>query len=65
MFLFKKIVAPLFFPVSIVLLILILGLFLQTLSQRKKTGKVFILIAVLLLGTLSYEAVSERLLKPL
>ena len=51
--------------VAIVLLILILGLFLLILSRRKKTGKVFILIGVLLLGTLSYEAVSERLLKPL
>jgi uncharacterized SAM-binding protein YcdF (DUF218 family) len=65
MFLFKKIVGPLFFPVAIVLLILILGLFLLIWSRRKKTGKVFILIGVLLLGTLSYEAVSERLLKPL
>ncbi len=65
MFLFKKIVAPLFFPVPIVLLILILGLFFLTFSHRKKTGKVFILIGVLLLGTLSYEGVSERLLKPL
>jgi uncharacterized SAM-binding protein YcdF (DUF218 family) len=65
MFLFKKIVAPLFFPVVIVLLILLLGLFFLTWSRRKKTGKVFILIGVLLLGTLSYEAVSERLLKPL
>ena len=65
MFLFKKIVGPLFFPMAIVLLILILGLFLLILSRRKMTGKVFILIGVLLLGTLSYEAVSERLLKPL
>ncbi len=65
MFLFKKIVAPLFFPVPIVLLILILGLFFLTFSHRKKTGNVFILIGVFLLGTLSYEAVSERLLKPL
>ena len=65
MFLFKKIVAPLFFPVAIVLLILIIGLFLLILNQRRKTGKVFILVGVLLLGTLSYEAVSERLLKPL
>ena len=65
MFLFKKIVAPLFFPVTMVLLILILGLFLLAWSQRKKTGKVFILIGILLLGTLGYEAVSERLLKPL
>lgn len=65
MFLFKKLVAPLFFPVSVVLLILILGLFLLTLSHRKKTGKVLILMGVFLLGTLSYEAASEGLLKPL
>ena len=65
MFLFKKIVAPLFFPMAVVLLTLILGLFLLILNPRKKTGKVFILIGVLLLGTLSYEAVSEKLLKPL
>ena len=65
MFLFKKIVGPLFLPVTIVFLILVFGLFLLILSRRKKTGKVFILIGVLLLGTLSYEAVSERLLKPL
>lgn len=65
MFLFKKIAAPLFFPVAVVLLFLILGLFLLILSRRKKTGKVFILIGVLLLGMLSYEAVSESLLKPL
>ena len=65
MFLFKKIVAPLFFPVTIVLLMLVLGLFLLILSHRKKTGKVFILIGALLLGAFSYEAVSEKLLKPL
>ena len=65
MFLFKKIVAPLFFPIAMVLLILLLGLLLLTLSQRKKTGKVLILVGILLLGTLSYEAFSERLLKPL
>ncbi len=65
MFLFKKIVAPLFFPVSVVLLILIFGLFLLSLGHKKKTGKFFILVGILLLGTLSYEAVSERLLKPL
>ncbi len=65
MFLFKKIIAPLFFPVAGVLLILLLGLFFLILSGRKKTGKAFILVGILLLGTLSYEPVSERLLKPL
>lgn len=65
MFLFQKIAGPLFFPVTMVLIILLLGLFLLILSRRKKTGKVFILIGILLLGTLSYEPFSERLLKPL
>jgi len=65
MFLFKKIVAPLFFPVSVVLFVLVLGSFLLIWSRRKKTGKVLILIGVLLLGALSYEAVSEKLLRPL
>jgi len=65
MFLFQKIVTPLFFPVTIVFLMLVLGLSLLILSRRKKTGTVFILIGVLLLGTLSYESISEKLLKPL
>jgi len=65
MFLFQKIVTPLFFPLTIVLLILLLGLSLLILSRRKKTGTLFILVGVLLLGMLSYESVSEKLLKPL
>ncbi len=65
MFLFQKIVGPLFFPVTMVFLILVFGLLLLVLSRRKRTGTVFILIGVLLLGALSYEPVSERLLKPL
>ncbi len=65
MFLFQKIVGPLFFPVTMVFLILVFGLLLLILSRRKRTGTVFISIGVLLLAALSYEPVSERLLKPL
>ena len=65
MFLFKKIVAPLFFPVSVCLEILILGLFLLFFTKKQKTGKVVMLIGVLLFASLSYGAVSDRLLKRL
>ena len=65
MFLFQKIVTPLFFPVTIVLVIFVFGLSLLILSRRKTTATVLISIGVLLLATLSYESVSERLLKPL
>jgi len=63
MFLFKKIVGPLLFPVSIVLFLLLFGFFLLVLTRRQKTGKIFILIGILLLGTLSYDGVSGRILK--
>ncbi len=65
MFLFKKIVAPLFFPVSVCLEIMILGIYLLFLTKKQKTGKVVMLFGVLLFASLSYNAVSDRLLKPL
>ena len=42
MFLFKKIVAPFFFPLSICLEILFLGLFLLWFTRRQKTGKIIV-----------------------
>jgi len=65
MFLFKKIVAPFFFPLSICLEILLVGLFFLWFSRRQKTGKVFVSIGVILLTTISYAAVSDILLRPL
>lgn len=65
MFLFKKVVGPLFFPVTIILIILILGLFFLSLTRKQRAGKIFVLISVLLLGILSYGGVSDFLLKPL
>lgn len=65
MFLLKKIVAPLFFPVSLCLELLLLGLFLLWFTRKQKTGKIIVSIGVILLGTLSYGAVSDILLQPL
>jgi uncharacterized SAM-binding protein YcdF (DUF218 family) len=65
MFLFKKIVAPLFSSVPFILGILLLGLFLIWLTRKQKTGKVVVLIGIIFLGTLSYDVVSNKLLRPL
>jgi uncharacterized SAM-binding protein YcdF (DUF218 family) len=65
MFLLKKIVAPLFFPVSLCLELLLLGLFLLWFTRKQKTGKIIVSIGVILLCTLSYGAVSDILLQPL
>jgi uncharacterized SAM-binding protein YcdF (DUF218 family) len=65
MFLLKKIVAPLFFPVTLILGILLLGLFLVSLTRRRKAGKIVVLIGIIFLGMLSYDVVSNGLLRPL
>ena len=65
MFLLKKIVAPLFLPVSLCLELLLLGLFLLWFTRKQKTGKVILSIGFLLLAFLSYSAVSDELLQPL
>jgi uncharacterized SAM-binding protein YcdF (DUF218 family) len=65
MFLFKKIVAPLFLPMTLILGILVLGLFLILLTRRQKTGKIVVLIGTIFVGMLSYNAVSDKLLQPL
>lgn len=65
MFLFKKIVGPLFLPLTLILGMLLLGLFLLSLTRRQKAGKVVVLIGVLSLGLLSFHPVSNALLRPL
>jgi len=65
LFLLKKIVAPLFFPLSICFEILLFGLVLLWFTSRQRTGKVAITIGALLLGALSFSAVSDKLLGPL
>jgi uncharacterized SAM-binding protein YcdF (DUF218 family) len=65
MFLFKKIVAPFFFPLSICLEILFLGLLILWLTRKQKTGKIIVSIGVILLTLISYGAISDLFLGPL
>ena len=65
MFLLKKILSPLFHPVSFCIEILLLGLIVLWFSRRQKTGKIVVSIGVVLLAMFSYDAVSNMLLRPL
>jgi len=65
MFMFKKIVAPFFFPLSICLEILWFGLFLLWFTRKQKTGRVTVSIGVIVLTIFSYSVASEMLLRPL
>ena len=65
MFLLKKIIAPLFFPIPVCLLILLAGLALLWFTRRQKAGKVVVSVGALLLLLFSHPAVSGRLLMPL
>jgi len=65
MFLFKKIVAPLFFPLSVCLEIFLVGILLLWFTRRQKTGKIIVTIGVATLVVISYGIASEILLRPL
>ncbi len=65
MFLFKKTVGPFFFPLSLCLEILIVGLVLLWFTKKKKAGKIIVSSGVVLLLLLSYDPFPEMLLRPL
>lgn len=65
MFLVKKIVAPLFFPIPLCIEVLLLGLFFLWFTRKQKAGKIFVSAGTVLLATLSYDGISGMLLKPL
>jgi uncharacterized SAM-binding protein YcdF (DUF218 family) len=65
MFLLKKIVGPFFFPLSLCLEVLILGLVLLWFTKKQRAGKVIVSAGVLLLLLLSYGPLPEMLLRPL
>jgi len=65
MLLLKKIVAPLFSPLPFCIEILLLGLIVLWFTRKQKTGKVVVSLGVELLAALSYDAVSNALLRPL
>ncbi len=57
--------APLFFPLSLCLEILIVGIFLLWFTRRQKAGKIIVTIGVATFVALSYGVASEILLRPL
>src|SRR5215469_3023141 len=65
MFLFKKIVSPLFLPVPFCLEILILGLVLIWFTRRQRAGKLFLTLGTLLLLLFSNTTMSDLLLRGL
>ncbi len=65
MFLFKKIVSPLFLPLTLSLLLLLVGLILLWSRKRERMGKILMTFGILLLALMSYNAVSSRLIMPL
>ena len=65
MFLFKKIVAPLFFPVPLCLELLLLGLILLWFTKKQKAGKIIVSVGVGLIILFSYGTVQDILLRSL
>lgn len=65
MFLFKKIVSQLFFPIPLSLSVCFTGLALLWWTRRQRTGKVLVSVGLLLLTALSYGFVADALLMPL
>ena len=65
MFFLKKIVSPLLYPLPLCIEILLLGLIVLWFTRKQKTGKVVVSLGVALLAALSYDAVSNALLRPL
>jgi len=65
MFLLKKIVSPLFLPLTLCLLLLMAGLILLWFRNRERMGKILTTVGFLLLALVSYDAVSNRIISPL
>jgi uncharacterized SAM-binding protein YcdF (DUF218 family) len=65
MFLFKKIIALLFFPLSICLGILFIGIFLLWFTRKQKAGKIVVCVGVILLILFSCTPFSDIMLKSL
>jgi uncharacterized SAM-binding protein YcdF (DUF218 family) len=65
MYLLKKIISPFFMPIPGCFFLALLGLFCLWCTRKQKTGKVFVTIAIALLGLLSHGAMSDIIAKPL
>ncbi len=65
MFVLKKIVSHIFFPVPLCLEILIVGVLLLLFTRKQRAGKVVVSVGVALFAAMSYTAVPTVLLRPL
>ncbi|MEW6378906.1 MAG: envelope biogenesis factor ElyC [bacterium] len=65
LFILKKIISQLLFPVFLILELSLIGLFLLWFTRRQRAGKILVTIGLLLMLVLSFGGVSNRLLKPL
>ena len=61
----KKILAPLFSPLSLCLELVTIGLILLVFTRRQKTGKALVALGTVLLLLCSYEGISGRILQTL
>lgn len=65
MFLLKKLVAPLFFPVPLLLGLLVVGALFLWRPRRQRLGRLLVTLSAALLVLASYAPVADALLEPL
>jgi len=65
MFFLKKIVAPFFMPLTVIVFLSVLGLLFLWLTKRQTFGKLLVTLGILLLTALSYGQFANRLIGPL
>ena len=63
MFFMKKVIGPLFFPVSLCLEALLVGWLLLCFTRFQRSGKLLMLLGIIMLGLFSYAPFSDRLLE--
>ncbi|MBI4775672.1 MAG: envelope biogenesis factor ElyC [Deltaproteobacteria bacterium] len=61
----KKVIGPLFFPISLCLEVLLAGWLLISFTKFQRSGKILMLFGMIMLGLFSYAPFADRLLEPL
>lgn len=62
MFLLKKITSALFYPLTVCIMLLVSGVLMCLFTKKQKTGKLIVTLGVVLLISMSYSALPDRLL---
>jgi len=65
MFLIKKFLTPLFYSLTVTVILLVIGIFLLLFTRRQKAGKILTAAGVLLILVLSIGPLPDMMLKPL